>query len=550
MEVRIDGTAASPSRRARPSSKPATRPAATSPVSAPIPGSDVRVSCDGSGCGLCASVTRPRRCGLCAVRIDGGSAGEAWCSPAAPSRSRAWRSSPTRPPCAASVWTAWRDLVARHPHVCLSCPDRDGCTRQECTYGIPAEARCCDEFGRCEFGKLVAYIDPGLQTAPAGGRGVPRDAQSRGTDPAGAGTVRRLRPVRAGLQQSPGCRQGAAVWKNRAGGAARGRRLRRRAASSGPVHAAPKKDTLRASGCTFCGQCVMVCPTGAVTAPGEAGSRWLEGWRKKDRSPRAGAAARILASARRGTTWRAVPAVPGVFQLADDRWTGAPHRRSGRSFAGYRPRPRRAGLRFRRLLPVRTGSALHPARERAARPLRAARGTSAARERSGRRPVRRRTLCGRPRVGTVAMPAQPPGAQLGAPFVVGVISDTHGHLYPRVARLLEGVDHIIHAGDIGSAEVLRALRSIAPVVAVRGNCDLGVWADALPSRAEVELAGVRIVVGHVSSAPGGRERRPGHGGRVRPQPRRPARATRPGPLSQPRLRGSSPLRASADDRSA
>ena len=48
------------------------------------------------------------------------------------------------------------------------------------------------------------------------------------------------------------------------------------------------------------------------------------------------------------------------------------------------------------------------------------------------------------------------------PFVVGVVSDTHGHLYPRVARLLEGVDHIIHAGDVGSAEVLRALRSIAP----------------------------------------------------------------------------------------
>ncbi len=85
-----------------------------------------------------------------------------------------------------------------------------------------------------------------------------------------------------------------------------------------------------------------------------------------------------------------------------------------------------------------------------------------------------------------------------APVVVGIISDTHGRLYPRVARLLEGVDHIIHAGDVGSAEVLTALRSIAPVVAVRGNCDVDTWADVLPGQADVELAGVRIAVKHVA----------------------------------------------------
>jgi len=85
-----------------------------------------------------------------------------------------------------------------------------------------------------------------------------------------------------------------------------------------------------------------------------------------------------------------------------------------------------------------------------------------------------------------------------APLIVGVISDTHGHLYPQVAKLLEGVDHIIHAGDIGSPEVLRALRLIAPVAAVRGNMDTGGWADALPSRAQVELGGVCIVVGHIA----------------------------------------------------
>jgi putative phosphoesterase len=82
--------------------------------------------------------------------------------------------------------------------------------------------------------------------------------------------------------------------------------------------------------------------------------------------------------------------------------------------------------------------------------------------------------------------------------VVGVLSDTHGHLYPRVLQLLQGVDHVIHAGDVGSSQVLVALRQIAPVTAVRGNCDLEAWAADLPARAEVTIGGARILVGHVT----------------------------------------------------
>ena len=100
----------------------------------------------------------------------------------------------------------------------------------------------------------------------------------------------------------------------------------------------------------------------------------------------------------------------------------------------------------------------------------------------------------------------PPGVSRRVPFVVGVLSDTHGHLYPQVIKLLQGVDHIVHAGDIGSPEILRAMRLIAPVAAVRGNVDIGGWADTLPSRAELELGGVRIVVGHISPRPDGAER--------------------------------------------
>ena len=64
-------------------------------------------------------------------------------------------------------------------------------------------------------------------------------------------------------------------------------------------------------------------------------------------------------------------------------------------------------------------------------------------------------------------------------------------------KLLEGVAHIIHAGDVGSPQVLAELRSLAPVTAVRGNCDYETWAQVLPLRAELELGGARILVGHM-----------------------------------------------------
>jgi len=56
---------------------------------------------------------------------------------------------------------------------------------------------------------------------------------------------------------------------------------------------------------------------------------------------------------------------------------------------------------------------------------------------------------------------------------IGVISDTHGWLDPRVERLFAGVDHILHAGDIGDVMIELELKFIAPVTIVRGNVDLG-----------------------------------------------------------------------------
>ena len=56
-------------------------------------------------------------------------------------------------------------------------------------------------------------------------------------------------------------------------------------------------------------------------------------------------------------------------------------------------------------------------------------------------------------------------------MLVGVISDTHGYMDPRALLQLQGVDHILHAGDIGDDRIIVELESIATVTTVRGNVD-------------------------------------------------------------------------------
>ena len=81
-------------------------------------------------------------------------------------------------------------------------------------------------------------------------------------------------------------------------------------------------------------------------------------------------------------------------------------------------------------------------------------------------------------------------------FRIGIISDTHGLLRPEAERCLMGVDHIIHAGDIGRPDIVDALRRIAPVTAIRGNVDSGEWAREYPDTKLVRLAGKSIYVLH------------------------------------------------------
>jgi putative phosphoesterase len=79
---------------------------------------------------------------------------------------------------------------------------------------------------------------------------------------------------------------------------------------------------------------------------------------------------------------------------------------------------------------------------------------------------------------------------------IGVISDTHGFLDPRVEKIFAGVDHILHAGDIGYAAIILELQFIAPVTAVLGNTDSDI---SFRLTETVEVAHKKFLVHHIVS---------------------------------------------------
>lgn len=86
---------------------------------------------------------------------------------------------------------------------------------------------------------------------------------------------------------------------------------------------------------------------------------------------------------------------------------------------------------------------------------------------------------------------------------IGLISDTHGKLRNEVFARFEGVDLILHAGDVGRPDILADLAAIAPVKAVYGNTDGFDVRSSCPEMVEVDEAGKRIVVvhGHLLGSP-------------------------------------------------
>lgn len=79
---------------------------------------------------------------------------------------------------------------------------------------------------------------------------------------------------------------------------------------------------------------------------------------------------------------------------------------------------------------------------------------------------------------------------------IGVISDTHGLLRPEALAALGGVDHILHAGDVGDDAILDALSEVAPLTAIRGNIDGGGRCGRLPETDLVELGGLHFYLLH------------------------------------------------------
>lgn len=79
---------------------------------------------------------------------------------------------------------------------------------------------------------------------------------------------------------------------------------------------------------------------------------------------------------------------------------------------------------------------------------------------------------------------------------IGLISDTHGLLRPEAKAFLRGCDAIVHGGDIGHAGILEELARIAPVTAVRGNNDMGAWADLVRETELVQFGALSLFAIH------------------------------------------------------
>ncbi len=87
-------------------------------------------------------------------------------------------------------------------------------------------------------------------------------------------------------------------------------------------------------------------------------------------------------------------------------------------------------------------------------------------------------------------------------MLIGVISDTHGRFHPAIPTHFAGVEYILHAGDIGKAQVIAQLAALAPVTAVTGNVDWGGPLDREYRRIEqITLADCTIYMTHIGGRP-------------------------------------------------
>ena len=89
-----------------------------------------------------------------------------------------------------------------------------------------------------------------------------------------------------------------------------------------------------------------------------------------------------------------------------------------------------------------------------------------------------------------------PPLRTSTPFILGLISDTHGLLRATALEAMRGSNLIIHAGDVGDPTILDQLKEIAPVSAVRGNIDTADWVGQLPETTVAHAGSVAVYVLH------------------------------------------------------
>lgn len=87
-------------------------------------------------------------------------------------------------------------------------------------------------------------------------------------------------------------------------------------------------------------------------------------------------------------------------------------------------------------------------------------------------------------------------------MVLGIVSDTHGFFHPELETYLAGVDLILHAGDVGTPDVLDRLEAIAPTRAVWGNVDGNPVRRRAPEHQRFEAEGLRVWMTHIGGRPG------------------------------------------------
>ncbi|MDP2661096.1 MAG: 2Fe-2S iron-sulfur cluster-binding protein, partial [Dehalococcoidia bacterium] len=180
-------------------------------------------------------------CGLCFIEVEGEGAKKSCITAASPGM----KVKTDTPEVTARRKDNLAKMLAKHPHVCLMCAQREGCSRTACSMNVPVPERCCEKFGNCEIRKVSDYIGIKLDTP----RFVHRDLPTVRDEPLFVRDYNLCihcgRCVRA-CADLRGIRALGVTYQDEAGVVG---------------HLGP---TLAESGCKFCGACVEVCPTGTL----------------------------------------------------------------------------------------------------------------------------------------------------------------------------------------------------------------------------------------------------------------------------------------------